>query len=62
MKVLMIDTVATVHGSFYEGRTYEVEEKKAKKMIDRGLAKDAEQPKQSIQKRRTTSLKHGDKG
>ena len=61
MKILMIDTIATMHGSFRQGQTYDVDLAKAKKFIERGLAIKVEETDMPA-KRRTTSLKHGDKG
>lgn len=56
----MLDTVASVNSVFRKCRVYDLSEKRAKKMIDRGLAKPIET--RVVQKRRTTSLPHGDKG
>ena len=60
MKVEMLDTVATVNSVLKKCRVYDLSPVRAKKMIDRGLAKPLET--RVVQKRRTTSLPHGDKG
>ena len=62
MQVEMLDTVATVHGSYKIGMTYDLAPKRATKLIERGLAKAVVADKRTPVKRRTTSLKHGEKG
>lgn len=62
MKVLMLDTVATAHGSFRQGQIYDVSPNRGKKFIDRKLARQIEEDNVKPAKRRTTSLRHGDKG
>lgn len=62
MQVIMKDSVAQSNASYKKGQVYDLSYKRAKKFIDRGLAKALKEDVKHSSKRRTTSLKHGDKG
>lgn len=58
----MLDSVALAHGLFKRGQIYDLSEARAKKMIERGLAKPIiAREDRVLPKRRTTSLPHGEK-
>lgn len=64
MKIEMLDSVSMANGNLVAKRVYDLDPARAKKLIDRGLAKplvnvETERP---VFKRRVTSLPHGDKG
>jgi len=60
MKVIMLTSVSTTHTCFKEKQLYDVSPQKAKKWVNRGLAKLAEEEKDgrltARKKPRTTSL------
>ncbi len=60
----MLDSISMANGNLVAKRVYDLEPKRANKLVERGLAKFVEdvETERPIVKRKVTSLPHGDKG
>lgn len=62
MKVIMIDSISMAFGVLRAREIYDLDPKRAQKLIDRKLAKPYDDDVERVQvKRRVATLPHGDK-